>query len=146
MNDATKWLDQSSLSHIEAGGKRNGVDCRHRNELRKAAGQTRYSVLSIELALVRISSLTIDTHRRSSEADAVQTLLHSDIVSDPYIRYFAANLVDACADFMSKDLRFDVERNWLAVLISVVVCVTGNDKGVCTAQADGGNPDEHVVR
>src|SRR5204863_9589133 len=118
----------------------------NRNVLSQSARQPGDAVLSVKLALMRVAGPAIFTGRRPARADAVQSLIEDHPIAASEIRDLAANFFNAPADFMSQNLRLDIKRNRLSVIVSIVVGVSGEDMRIGAAQADCRHPDEDLVR
>src|SRR5438552_6299926 len=146
MDDATQRLNHRSLGPIKSAANRYRVDCGHRNELSQSTLQPGDTVLSIELALMRISRATILTERGSFQARTVQPLVHHNPIADLQIKDLVAHLFDASADLVSQDLWLDVKRDRLAILVHIIVCMTGKNLRVRAAETDGRNSHQHFAR
>src|SRR6266852_644446 len=146
MDDATQRLDHRSLGHIKSAANGYRVDCRHRNELSQSTWQPGDPVPSIELPLMRISRAAVLAERGSFQARTVQSLVHHHTVADLQIKDLVTYLFDASADLVSQDLWLDVKRDGLAILVHIIVCVTGKNLRVRAAETDRRNSHQHFVR
>src|SRR5260370_35681117 len=145
MDDATQRLNHSSLGHIQSAANGYRVDCRHRNELSQSTRQPGDTVLSIELALMRISRATVLAERGSFQARTIQSLVHNNTVADLQINDLFARLFNASADLVSQYLCLDVKRIRLAILVHIIVCMTGKNLCVRAAATDYRTSHQHFV-
>src|SRR6185503_3458012 len=113
------------------------LDCihrRHSDEFSESTGQTGDAVLAIKLTLVTVVRPAILAEHLATAADAIQALIDHDAIPFTQIAHRAANLFDDARDLMPENLRLQGEREGLAVLVCVVVCMTREDVDVSTAE------------
>src|SRR5204862_3557311 len=81
-----------------------------------------------------------------AQAYTVQSLINDYAITGCQVIYAPACFFDHATDLMAKNLRIDVERHRLTVLIRIVIGVTGEDMRVGAAKAHRRNPDHDIMR
>src|SRR6185503_1218506 len=146
MNDAAERLDERCCGSFQGRTNLDRIHRRHRNELCEPAGQASDAVFAIKLTLVTVVSAAVFTKNVAPSADAIQALVHHDAITFAQIRDRTSHLFRDAGDLVSENLRLQGKRNWLAVLIRVVVCVTSKDVDVSSAKSDCCYTYQNLVR
>ena len=105
MNDAAQRFNQRRFCCVQSGANRHGVNGRHGDKLSQSTRQSSDAMFAVKLALMRIAGLAVLTQRRAAFADAVQSLIDDDMVTDFQIRHLASLLCNMSVDLVSQNLR-----------------------------------------
>src|SRR5213075_1678355 len=103
-------------------------------------------MLCIKFALMRIAGATVFAERIAAQTHTVKALVYDDAITGGKIFDLSTCFFDHAADFMTQNLRIDLEGNRLPVLVGVVVRVPGEDVSVGSAKPNGGYADDHFMR
>src|SRR6476659_3105493 len=136
MDDATERLDERGRRRLERSSDLDCIHRRHCNELREPTRQTRDAVLAIKLTLVTVASAAIFTQHFTTTTDAIQALIDHDAIAFAQIAHPTAELLDNAGNLVTENLWLQSERDRLAILVCVVVCVAREDVNVSAAKPD----------